>query len=518
MKLEKIAAETHLQNVHLMSREQLDKLQSLEMKQDLLEAENIKMRDCLQSTQWRNLDLSHNLRNLENEIVTLKTDNKNANMTLAEKDEELMNEKRKIDHWKREFEDVSEQVNSKQLYVEKLEFEIVELQNLIIEYEEKIESMSRDHLCKRKLIEKEESQMSFVSKEELDLAERKIRAISQVKDEIINQNEEMKQNIVALEAAQDSLKDELRVKIRKLKAKENKSRASNESLETRQLLRKLRYQLEDSERERKSALARKSLLEDEKKGLQYELSTCESSRTKLEKEFISKSHDNLNLACWLKDTEDELQDVLKKYKNSVATMSSQQIILDSQLQTILSLESENEELKEKILNCQSEVQRALGNNDDSKVQEMFKFKVANLKSSLEFEEENTKRLSRILERARNNLYNSELECANLLKKNEILDCSNRQLQRKVANLSTDLIEQQTRESKLKERKNVAENSLKFIESENQNLRSENDLISQRLERLQRSIYIDLDMNSEIEDSTNFVTIRNEKNSFSDSEC
>ena len=191
MKLEKIAAESHLQNVHLMSREQLDKLHSLEVKQDLLEAENVKMRDCLQNTQWRNLDLSHNIRNLENEIVTLKTDNKNANMTLAEKEEELKNEKRKIDHWKKEFEDVNEFLNSKQLYVEKLEFEIVELQNLILEYEEKIEHTFKENSNKKSVFSEEESKKVSRVNAELELAERRIKEISLVKDEIITQNQEV---------------------------------------------------------------------------------------------------------------------------------------------------------------------------------------------------------------------------------------------------------------------------------------------------------------------------------------
>jgi len=494
LKVEKEAAEDHLRNVHLMSQDQLEKLQSLESKQDLLEADNCKMRDCLEQHQWRNLDLSHNIRNLENQVTSLQTNNKESQLRLAEKEEELTNEKRKIDHWKKEFEDVSELLNSKQVYVEKLEFEIVELQNLIMEYEEKIETLDNEHLKKKEDLKQEESLKVAEFEDKLLVAEQKMRDVSCARDEVITQNKKLMEKIETLEAEQMLMKVEFKKKIKKLNRVSKKKEFETEDS---YFVKKLKFQFEESEKERKCFLKKKRDLEEEKRDLQELLKECENGKHQLERKFLSKSHENLNLSTWLRDTEDELSSVMKKFSSTVSSMTSQQTILDSQLHTIQSLESENEELKQKISDYQHDILQHNENDDAKKVEEMFKFKVVNLENNLDFEKENNKRLKTILERSRDKLYSSELECASLLKKNELLGCSNRKLQRKVTNLKTDLIEHQIREARLEERRRQSEESVILIQEENKHLMSENQVYNQRIEQLKMSLHMELDCEDEV---------------------
>ena len=105
------------------------------------------------------------------------------------------NRRRKIDHWKKEFEDVSELLNSKQVYVEKLEFEIVELQNLIMEYEEKIETLDDEHLKKKEDLKQEESLKVAEFEDKLLVAEQKMRDVSCARDEVITQNKKLMKKI-----------------------------------------------------------------------------------------------------------------------------------------------------------------------------------------------------------------------------------------------------------------------------------------------------------------------------------
>ena len=81
-----------MNNVHLMSCEQLEKLQNLELKQDFLEAENNQMIKCIDDVEMSNRTLTGNILNLTKQIDNLNEDKKNLNLEINEKDVKLTNE------------------------------------------------------------------------------------------------------------------------------------------------------------------------------------------------------------------------------------------------------------------------------------------------------------------------------------------------------------------------------------------------------------------------------------------
>ena len=120
----------------------------------------------------------------------------------------------------------------------------------------------------------------------------------------------------------------------------------------------------------------------------------------------------------------------------------------------------------------------------------LKFKIANMEGSLEFEQANNTRLKLFLERAKSNLARSEAECANLLKKNELLSLNTKNMQRQIKNLKNDLITMHMNETRHIERKVEVESKLKLLEAENYALISKNDLANQRIESFKQTLLVE----------------------------
>jgi len=159
----KLKAETELNNVHLMSWEQLEKLQNLELKQDFLEAENSQMIKCIDDVEMRNRTLTGNILNLTKQIANLNEDKKNLNLEITEQDVKLKNEVASGNRWKSEYQDIILSCQKKQDHIEDLEFELVEMQNLILEYESTIDKLIKENKDKEHEAA-EENQKTSLSK------------------------------------------------------------------------------------------------------------------------------------------------------------------------------------------------------------------------------------------------------------------------------------------------------------------------------------------------------------------
>ena len=110
LKSAKFKAENELENVHLMSWEQLEKLHNLEIKQDYLEAENNKMHQGLLEVEQKNKELIQNITNLEDQVQYLKSENKLKDLQILERNSQASEEEK---NWKKDFETISSSLENK---------------------------------------------------------------------------------------------------------------------------------------------------------------------------------------------------------------------------------------------------------------------------------------------------------------------------------------------------------------------------------------------------------------------
>ena len=219
------------------------------------------------------------------------------------------------------------------------------------------------------------------------------------------------------------------------------------------------------------------------------------AKESINRKYSDTLEENLTLSNQMKENDEDFKNMMKKYKNSVAALASQQIVLDQQFQYITKLENENEILQHKVNILEYDVLHA--ENDKISANDVVsKVKISELKNSLEMEEANTNRLKTLLERNKMNLSSSEAECANLLKKNEILSSNTKNLQRQVKSLKTELINLQLNFHQNSKKQNRVYQELKVMQAENSSLMSQKELADQRLENLKMSIYLEIDSASE----------------------
>ena len=484
----KLKAETELNNVHLMSWEQLEKLQNLELKQDFLEAENSQMNKCIEEVETKNKTLTGNILNLTGQITIIREDNENLNLELTKKDSKLANEVASSKYWKSQYEDLIESCEKKQELIEKLEFEVVEMQNLILDYEATIEKLVKESKVTEDETLKNNNKIKSEYLAKIDLFESRLIEASEERKKVVQQNKQLEEQISALEMNNKSLIEEMEEKLSKDHYNVKEIEATFEGNENL-YVRKLRNKLQEAKNS-KLPMSKQNELLNEKIELEKKLHESVHSMNQLSNRFGEKVEENLTLASLSKENDEDMNILIGKFKTSVAALSSQQMVLAQQYQIISSLETENKQLKEKIREGEDNLATStcdkLAKNDTD-----LKLKISNMEGNLEFEQANNKRLKLFLDRAKSNLSRSESECANLLKKNEILSLNTKNMQRQIKNLKNDLITLHMNDTRHIERKVEVESKLKLLEAENYTLMNKNDLANQRIESFKHTLLVEL---------------------------
>jgi len=114
------------------------------------------------------------------------------------------------------------------------------------------------------------------------------------------------------------------------------------------VLRQLKNQLEDAEFARTAAMKARANTELELVEVNSMLEDTTRSKTELEEKFVKVGREKADLAQQLKENEEELAEVLKKYKAAVAACSVDQITIQDQAITIQQLEAERNRAREML--------------------------------------------------------------------------------------------------------------------------------------------------------------------------
>ena len=176
----------------------------------------------------------------------------------------------------------------------------------------------------------------------------------------------------------------------------------------------MKNQIEEVESERNSAIKAKKNLEEELFELQYQLDKNTQTKISIDEKYVETSRENASLATMVKDNEEELEEIMKKYIASVSALSSHQMTLEAQSETIEIYEDEKIKLKKEIENLHKQLYLECEPLNQSK-QNIFLHKIEDLERKVEFEETSRKRKEIVIERLKQNLERFENENEKLTK-------------------------------------------------------------------------------------------------------
>ena len=160
------------------------------------------------------------------------------------------------------------------------------------------------------------------------------------------------QDMLEVSAEQEGIVTKLRKDLKRAKALLKDAHCVAENTQTdgtsNIIMRQLKQQLEEAEYNRAAAVKAKQSKELELNDVQSQLDDMARNRKLAEDRAAKLGREKTELTSQLQDNEDELADVIRKYKASVSTISQDQITIQSQSSQIQELELEGKKLREQL--------------------------------------------------------------------------------------------------------------------------------------------------------------------------
>jgi len=267
------------------------------------------------------------------------------------------------------------------------------------------------------------------------------------------------------------------------------------------IIRQLKNQLEEAEYARSAAVKAKQSKDLELADIQQQLEDTAKDKRLAEERGMKLGREKASLASQLQDNEEELQDLLRKYKASMASASSDQITIQDQAATIQDLELERNKLKDQY----AEISKRLdemgkeGTNTNAAQQQKLEIKVKELETKIELEKTTKVRMETHISRQTDVIESltKDLEEISIKEKNGQDD--QKKLAKNIREMREELSTLQGRESELSHKKKELEKQLEVAEAESISLRNQLKVSQTRIEDLQAAIKGDIDSDKEDSD-------------------
>lgn len=259
-------------------------------------------------------------------------------------------------------------------------------------------------------------------------------------------------------------------------------------------IRQLRNQLEDLECARAVAVKSKQSLETDLLETQALLDEAHKQKADAEERANHLMRERGDLQGQLEENEEELAEVLKKYKATVQQMSLDQIALQEQVSLVSELEIERNQLKEQLseLTTKLESVESMGDASSNLLLKRSELKVKELESKLELEQTTRARLDVQINRLKEAVEKLQTDVTVARQKEQQAQDQIRKLQRNLREVKEELNRSTTKEVELMQKKKELEKRCESIESESAATRTDLKLALKRIEDLQAAIQGDLE--------------------------
>ena len=469
---EMISKEKYQNEVDLLRKEKSkieEQLHSLSMNSDMKDQRILSLTRDLEVSQTQG-------GGSEDEFRSLKKLKLEYEMKLAEQEEEL--------------DDLAGQVQMLETNKTKLDMEIIqmrkEFKNEIQSREDELDDMRNSNNKKVKLLEQQleienEERKGFVrERHELELRIRNLEdllARSGDEEQIARLKRDLKRTKALLRDAQLMLE-----------------KAQNEG-SNKVLIRQLKNQLEDAEFARTAALKGKQNAELELADVQQQLDDIIRTKGNLEEKHLRMAREKADLSSQLEENEEEMHDIMRKYKASVAQVTTDQITIQDQAATIHQMEDEKQKLKEQLAELCQKVDFMDVETVSNLTLKRLEMKIRELESKLELELTTKGRMETQIGRLKETIERLNKEIDDIRIKEQSSQDHQKKLNRQLRDLKEDYATLQGKEGDLVQKNGDLEKQIEVSDVEIMTLKSDLKLAMKRIEDLQVAISGDIDSES-----------------------
>ena len=309
--------------------------------------------------------LMNQVRNTEAELGRLAEEAREQGERSVQLEEGLLHRGQEMEHLqeerRRREKEWGKVLGAVEGQAKELEHEVAELREEVVRLEE-----DRSGLRGRAVVvEREHRQELEVLTEELEEVRGQLtKRIHQLEEQVGTEQdrwakvarekrglEERLSKVVEQQGAEETvarLKAELRKKAVLLKDAQSVIERQQGEGGSRQVVKQLKAQLEEAEHARTTALRSRRHGELEVEDMQEQLEEVSRGRGRLEEKLSLAIRENTELASRLQDGEEEMAEVMRKYRASVAAIGTDQITLQNQADQIHQLEAEKNKLREEV--------------------------------------------------------------------------------------------------------------------------------------------------------------------------
>merc|ERR1711962_1029890 len=258
------------------------------------------------------------------------------------------------------------------------------------------------------------------------------------------------------------------------------------------IMRQLKNQLEDAEFARTAAMKARQNAELELADVQVQLEDCSRSKTDLDEKNLRLTRERADLASQLQENEEELQDVMRKYKASVSAVTTDQITIQDQAATIQNLEAERNKLREQCAEISQRLDHMEGDNVSTSQHKRLELKIRELESKLELEKTTKQRLETQIVRQKEitEKMSKDIEELRMKESNGVED--QKKLSRALRDTKEELATLRGKEMEVTQKKVDLEKQLEVAEAETSSVRTDLKTALKRVEDLQSAINGEID--------------------------
>ena len=264
------------------------------------------------------------------------------------------------------------------------------------------------------------------------------------------------------------------------------------------MVKQLKNQIEDLEYENIAAVRGRKNAELELEEMKLQLEDITKTKVKLEDKYFATIRENASLSTQILENEEELQEMLKKYKSSVAAISTDQITLQDQAMTIIELENENDKLEERVSELSIKIVQLEEDTANVSQHKGLQLKVSDLEQRLELEQTARQRMETQIDRLKESVKRMDKEADEMRFKSQSDQEKNRKILNQFRDLKEDYMSLQGKESDVSEKNNHLNKKIEIAEAENIVMKNELELALKRIDDFHIAI------NSEIDSDTDTV--------------
>ena len=490
---EKQDAVQNLLATQVMSSEQIEKLCILERKQDFLEAENKQTREKLLNSENELNKLTNQYMELEKSKIAIDEENSALVQRIME-NEELI--KRHGDKKSRESDAINHVVGL-DIKIDDLQNKIEELLGEKHELESKLDVQMSDHLADIKKIRDAYQLEKESLDDQLCSLKEKFNGINDLNEKLLFEKKQLDEKLSKLNQLDyKDCMDQLKLELKQSKALLRDAQMNNTlDAGSEKIIKQLKSQLEEAELEKSASLRKKKNLEMDILDLQDNIADLRVEKKEIEVKYENSLRENHLLNQQLKDNEEELENILSKYKSSISTLTDHQSSLQNQAVIIAELENENINLFDKIEALQKKIKDNEEDANQNVVDKKSELRINELEYQLQLELTSKTRCENQIEQFRDKLLETEKEQETARKSVECHEEVNKKLNIQIKDLKEDIVTLQIREMDITEKKNILDKKLEIAEAETITVRSQLELANRRIEDLQIALNCDTESES-----------------------